>query len=255
MEKELHTQKIKSRLMAANISASKASVYYTPPDDDLLHGSHLHLQTTPIHINYIDENLDHQKLELQDFKIDPQLLLFNTSRLYVNPEGASSSQAAAAAAAAMTAGSSLACSIEDNNLDIQLLADNGSPMEMNELKDSNDVKNSKSCPAIYKVSKQRDGSTLHELLTSDGDGAPQHMLRFNPVDESSLTTIQLSKEKLNIVLEDCDKALLHHHYEQQLEADSGTDQSTSGSNSDSASSCQTHYQPANTTISEKIRIF
>ncbi|XP_034474382.1 uncharacterized protein LOC117781686 isoform X2 [Drosophila innubila] len=244
MEKELHIQKIKSRLMVANISASKASVYYTPPDDDLLHGSHLHLQTTPIHINYIDENLDHQKLELHDFKMDPQLLLFNASRLYVNPEGASSSQAAAAAAAAMAAASSLACSIEDNNVDMQLLADSGSPMEMNELKDSNDVKNSKSCPAIYKVSKQLDGSTLHELLTTDGEGAPQHMLRFNPVDESSLI----------VLVEDCDKALLHHQQQQQqLETDSGTElsTSTSGSNSDSASNCPTHYQPANATVSAK----
>lgn len=251
MEKELHIQKIKSRMMVANISASKASVYYTPPDEDLLHGSHLHLQTTPIHINYIDENLDHQKWELHDFKMDPQLLLFNTSRLYVNPEGASSSQAAAAACAAMAASSSLACSIEDNNADEQLLADHGSPMEMNELKDSNDVKNSKSCPAIYKVSKQRDGSTLHELLTTDGDGAPHHMLRFNPVDESSLTTMELPKEKLNIVLEDCNKALLHHQQQQQMETDSGMGQSvsTSDSNSDSTSHCPAHYHPVNATVS------
>ncbi|KAH8262855.1 hypothetical protein KR044_001012, partial [Drosophila immigrans] len=216
MEKELHIQKIKSCLMAANNSASKASVYYTPPDDDMLHSSHLHLQTTPIHINYIDENLDHQKFELHDFKMDPQLLLFNTSRLYVNPEGASSSQQAAAA---MAAASLLARSIEDNNQD-QLMAaheagssSSGSsnhPLEMNELKDSNDVKNSKSCPAIYKVSKQQDGSTLHEFLTTDGND----MLRLNPVDESSLTTreMQLPKEKLNIVVDDCGKSSL-----QQLE--------------------------------------
>lgn len=211
IEKELHMQKIKSRLLAVNNSASKASVYYTPPDqDDLLRGSQLQLQlqTSPIHINYIDENLDKQKFDLDDFKIDPQLLLFRASQqLYMNPEGASSSSHAAAAVAAAL---SLACSIEDNNQDLQLprpaaLADPviNNPLEMNELKDSNDVKNSKSCPAIYKVSKQRDGSTLHELLTSDGDGASsQKKLRLNPVDESSLSTVQLPKEKLNIRVEE-----------------------------------------------------
>ncbi|KAH8404366.1 hypothetical protein KR222_005340, partial [Zaprionus bogoriensis] len=198
MEKELHIQKIKSRLLAVNNSASKASVYYTPPEDDLLHCSQLHLQTTPIHINYIDENLDQQKLDLEDFKIDPQLLLFGASQLYVNPEGASSSSQAAAMAAA----SSLACSIEDNNQDVQLLGEPANRMEMNELKDSNDVKNSKSCPAIYKVSKQRDGSTLHELLTAAGDRAAQKKLRLNPVDESTLSAIQLPKEKLNIIVDD-----------------------------------------------------
>lgn len=209
IEKELHMQKIKSRLLAVNNSASKASVYYTPPEqDDLLRGSQLQLQlqTSPIHINYIDENLDKQKFELDDFKIDPQLLLFRASQqLYINPEGASCSSQAAAVLAAP----SLACSIEDNNQDLHLprlaAVDPviSNPLEMNELKDSNDVKNSKSCPAIYKVSKQRDGSTLHELLTSDGDGASsQKKLRLNPVDESSLSTVQLPKEKLNIRVEE-----------------------------------------------------
>lgn len=211
IEKELHMQKIKSRLLAVNNSASKASVYYTPPDqEEMLHGSRLQLQlqTSPIHINYIDENLDQKKFELDDFKIDPQLLLFRTSQqLYVNPEGASSSSQAAAEAA-MAAAPSLACSIEDNNQDLQLTptaddpAGNVNHMEMNELKDSNDVKNSKSCPAIYKVSKQQDGSTLHELLTADADGSSQKKLRLNPVDESSMTTVQLPKEKLNIRVDD-----------------------------------------------------
>lgn len=211
IEKELHMQKIKSRLLAVNNSASKASVYYTPPDqEEMLHGSRLQLQlqTSPIHINYIDENLDQKKFELDDFKIDPQLLLFRTSQqLYVNPEGACSSSQAAAEAA-MAAAPSLACSIEDNNQDLQLTptaddpAGNVNHMEMNELKDSNDVKNSKSCPAIYKVSKQQDGSTLHELLTADADGSSQKKLRLNPVDESSMTTVQLPKEKLNIRVDD-----------------------------------------------------
>lgn len=196
MEKELHIQKIKSRLMVADNSASKASLYYTPPEDDLFHCSQLNLQTTPIHINYIDENLDHQKLELYDFKIDPQMLLFSKSELYVNPEGASSSQAAAMAAL-------LGCSIEDNNQNAQLLEEHVSHVEMTKLKDASDVKNSKSCPAIYKVSKQQDGSTLHELLTEDG--APHQMVHLNPVDESTLTTLQMPKEKLNIVVDDSDE--------------------------------------------------
>ncbi|ALC39482.1 CG16974, partial [Drosophila busckii] len=194
-EKELHIQKLKSRLLVANNSASKASIYYTPPDDEL-NRSQLQMQMTPIHINYIDENMDQQKLELEDFKIDPALLLYNTPRLYVNPEGASCSHFAMASA--LSAG----LSIEDNNLDARLQAERPSPLELQELKDSNDVKNSKSCPAIYKVSKQRDGSTLHELLTRDEDGLPQQMLRLNPVDESTLT-LQLPKEQLNITLEEC----------------------------------------------------
>ncbi|XP_051858267.1 uncharacterized protein LOC117563323 isoform X1 [Drosophila albomicans] len=249
MEKELHIQKIKSCLMAANNSASKTSVYYTPPDDNALHSSHLHLQTTPIHINYIDENLDRQKFELNDFKMDPQLLLFNSSRLYVNPEGASSSQQAAAA---MAAASLLACSIEDNNQSVQQLmaaqdasGNSHHPLEMNELKDSNDVKNSKSCPAIYKVSKQRDGSTLHEFLTTDGGD----MMRLNPVDETSLTSkeLQLPKEKLNIIVDDCGKASL-----QQLEPE--TDLSfDSNSDNDTLSSTESNsnYKSANATISAK----
>ncbi|EDW03731.1 uncharacterized protein LOC6562019 [Drosophila grimshawi] len=235
MEKELHIQKIKSRLMAANNSASKASVYYTPPEDDLFQCSHLHMQTSPIHINYIDENLDHQKLELHDFKMDPQLLFFSKSLVYVNPEGASSSQAAAAAALA-------ACSIEDNNQNAQLSEEQiVSQMEMNELKDANDVKNSKSCPAIYKVSKQKDGSTLHELLTTDG--APHQMVHLNAMDDTPMTPLQVPKEKLNIILDDCGKDHHHHYPEMKTEVDKDSNMTPS-----EYSSCQSSNSLANSKL-------
>ncbi|XP_017060426.1 uncharacterized protein LOC108100857 [Drosophila ficusphila] len=201
--KELHIQKIKARL-SANYSASKASIYYTPPDDCLLHASQLNLQTSPIHINYIDENLDEQKQLEHDFKMEPQLLLFNVPKLYLNPEGASSSGQAAAMEA--VAALSQCISMEDNNQEQEmqpLKKTNGHQMELTELKDINDVKNSKSCPAIYKVSKQRDGSTLHELQKEGEE--PYQMLRLNPV-ETVGPAAQPRTEKLNIILDECARA-------------------------------------------------
>ncbi|KAI8041930.1 uncharacterized protein LOC128263533 [Drosophila gunungcola] len=206
--KELHIQKIKARL-STNYSASKASIYYTPPDDDLLHISQLNLQTSPIHINYIDENLDQQKQLEHDFKMEPELLLYNAPLLYLNPEGASSSSQAAAMAAAVAL--SQAISLEDNNQEQEMQPLKRScrnENELPELKDSNDVKNSKSCPAIYKISKQLDGSTLHELQ-KEGE-APYQMLRLNPVETTSVTAVrpamQARTDNLNIILDECGKA-------------------------------------------------
>jgi len=204
--KELHIQKIKARL-SANYSASKASIYYTPPDVDMLHSSQLNLQTSPIHINYIDENLDQQKQLEHDFKMEPQLLLYNAPLLYLNPEGASSSGHAAAVAAAVAL--SQCISVEDNNQEQEmqpLRKPCGIQEELPKLKDANEVKNSKSCPAIYKVSKQQDGSTLHELQ-KEGE-APYQMLRLNPVETTSPTStvgpaMPAKIEKLNIILDEC----------------------------------------------------
>lgn len=71
-------QRLKSKLMA-NSSTSKASIYYTPPEEEELRRSQLNLQTSPIHINYIDENLDHRKFELEKFKFSQQQpFLINT---------------------------------------------------------------------------------------------------------------------------------------------------------------------------------
>ncbi|KAH8262126.1 hypothetical protein KR038_000226 [Drosophila bunnanda] len=233
--KELNIQKIKGRL-SANYSASKASIYYTPPEDDLLHCSHLNLQTSPIHINYIDENLDQQKQLERDFKMEPQLLLYNTPMLYLNPEGASSSGQAAAMAAAIALAQSI--SVEDNNQaqELQPLRECSDHMDQPELKDSNDVKNSKSCPAIYKVSKQRDGSTVHELQKEGEE--PYQMLRLNPVETTSTPT-QTRTEKLNIVLDECGKASLCKTEEQaSSRTDSGTPPSvSSGDSNSSEASC------------------
>ncbi|XP_037918004.1 immunoglobulin domain and leucine-rich repeat-containing protein 2 isoform X3 [Hermetia illucens] len=55
--------KILERFSAKSVEDSKASVYYTPPDVQF---SPELLQTSPIHINYINENLDQQS---GDFKI------------------------------------------------------------------------------------------------------------------------------------------------------------------------------------------
>lgn len=70
-------QKLKSKLLA-NSSTSKASIYYTPPEEELLRRSQLNLQTSPIHINYINENLDHRKFELENFKLNQHQFLINT---------------------------------------------------------------------------------------------------------------------------------------------------------------------------------
>ncbi|XP_017075471.2 LOW QUALITY PROTEIN: uncharacterized protein LOC108110767 [Drosophila eugracilis] len=241
--KELHIQKIKARL-SANYSASKASIYYTPPDDDLLHSSQLNLQTSPIHINYIDENLDQQKQLEHDFKMEPQLLLYNAPLLYLNPEGASSSGQAAAMAAAVAL--SQCISVEDNNQEQEMQPikkSSGNQMELPELKDTNDVKNSKSCPAIYKVSKQRDGSTLHELQKEGEE--PYQMLRLNPVETTSLTSktamgpaMQARTEKLNIILDESGKASLCKTEQATDETISETPPSESSCESNSlAASC------------------
>lgn len=72
-------QLLKTKLMAANNSASKASIYYTPPEvEDNLRYSQLNLQTSPIHINYINEYHEHNKLDLLDFKMEPRAFLFNS---------------------------------------------------------------------------------------------------------------------------------------------------------------------------------
>lgn len=239
--KELHIQKIKARL-SANYSASKASLYYTPPEDDLLHSSQLNLQNSPIHINYIDENLDQQKQLEHDFKMEPQLLLYNASMLYMNPEGASSSGQAAALAAAGALSQFI--SVEDNNQEQEmqpLRKISGKPLGMPELKDLNDVKTSKSCPAIYKVSKQRDGSTLHELQ-KEGE-APYQMLRINPVETTSLTStvapvMQARTEKLNIILDECGTASLCKAEQEGDAGNSETPPSESSCESNSlAASC------------------
>ncbi|KAH8413086.1 hypothetical protein KR009_007868 [Drosophila setifemur] len=198
--KELTIQKIKARL-SANYSASKASIYYTPPEDDLMHPSQLNLQTSPIHINYIDENLDQQKQLEHAFKMDPHLLLFNPPQLYLNPEGASSSHQAAAMAAALALAQGI--SVEDNNQEqemqpLRFVESNN--LELPELKDSNDVRNSKSCPAIYKVSKRKDGSTMHELQREGEE--PYQMLRLNPVETSAVPAMHERKERLNIILDE-----------------------------------------------------
>ncbi|XP_017471438.1 PREDICTED: uncharacterized protein LOC108362800 isoform X1 [Rhagoletis zephyria] len=270
---------LKSRLavMALN-STSKASVYYTPPEDELRR-SHLQLQTSPIHINYIDENLDHKKFELNESKIGREFL-FNTPMMFAGYGGSDGDGLTSLPKAEITLSQlkitdkhpAGAGSIEDNcyaatladQVVLMKSAENkkhrhrrdhkcdrhsrathndggdhrtdtaaaDSNIELNELrdyKDINDVKNSKSCPAIYKVSKQQDGSTLHELLTEHqrGDGN-SNSTRLNPVGEPPHTleselfqrastscsggkgSRKLCKEKLNIILDESGKSTLYN---------------------------------------------
>lgn len=92
------------------------------------------------------------------------------------------------------------------------------------------VKSSKSCPVIYKVSKQHDGRTIHELLSSNGflsrvgtsintkslakdrkDGVKDMKLFVTNTDEDYYDEHQLlRKKKLNIVLNETGKCSLYN---------------------------------------------
>ncbi|KAL9927864.1 uncharacterized protein ACN427_002933 [Glossina fuscipes fuscipes] len=257
--KELH--KLKSKLMSNN-SASKASIYYTPPEEEPKYTQNL--QTSPIHINYINENLDHIKLELEDHKVNSQLLLLNTpttlentnltfsikgvevdnfslgatvptlSQLNINsehPVGAGSIEDNSYAASIIDKLAAVnrddrrpelfddAVPSGDQNIELNILQD---------FKDTNDVKNSKSCPAIYKISKRRDGTTLHELLTDN----LRHGTRLNPINYPSPEEIEtplhigppavenlLHREKLNIVLDENGKSALYDNCNRSTSAE------------------------------------
>ncbi|XP_065358009.1 uncharacterized protein LOC135952133 isoform X2 [Calliphora vicina] len=222
--------------------ASKASIYYTPPEEeDSLRHSQLNLQTSPIHINYINENLEHKKLEMLDFKMHPRSFLLNTpihleSPTTINNLESMDDTTQALNQLKITAEHPIgAGSIEDNHYAATMAdkfasasgsnskqrhssfyedcATGDSNIELNEIhdyKDTNDVKNSKSCPVIYKVSKQNDGTTVHELLSED------LRLRLNkPSQETQQQETPLhhkplkETEKLNIILDENGKSKLY----------------------------------------------
>ncbi|XP_013103003.1 uncharacterized protein LOC106084085 [Stomoxys calcitrans] len=239
-------QKLKSKLMA-NSSTSKASIYYTPPEEEHKR-SQLNLQTSPIHINYIDENLDHRKFELENFKFKQQPFLINTpsatqqheespttyNNLANNLNGLNDETTLALCQLKITADHPAgAGSIEDNHYAATLVekflpdgkmqrhsayyegnAAGDSSMELNEMcdfKDTNDVKNSKSCPAIYKISKQRDGTTLHELLTEDLKKGLRLNAPTSLEEQESETPLHhkpIVEDKLNIILDENGKSTL-----------------------------------------------
>ncbi|XP_067623256.1 uncharacterized protein [Eurosta solidaginis] len=301
---------LKSKLaVMALSSASKASVYYTPPEDGLRR-SQLQLQTSPIHINYINENLDHKKFNLNDTKVTREFLLntplmvnscidgsgdgfynsptkpeFTLSQLKISdkhPLGAGSiedncydaSLAHAYNLIPMKMKSTekkkkhsqhrqqhrtccehrrVARTIQHHNTGTNCWRHDGGGggdecveaiiadinIELTELRDFkdttniNDVKSSKSCPAIYKVSKQQDGTTLHELLTTDkpnpdvntnitrlnavGSEATMRMREPEPCQKANTTdttdgiiTRKLCKDKLNIILDESGKSMLYN---------------------------------------------
>lgn len=85
---------------------------------------------------------------------------------------------------------------------------------MQDFKDTNDVKNSKSCPVIYKVFKQTDGTTVHELLSEDLSKG----LRLNkPANERNEQETPMhhkplrETEKLNIILDENGKSSLYDY--------------------------------------------
>ncbi|KAM7351149.1 uncharacterized protein ACRADG_004114 isoform 1-T2 [Cochliomyia hominivorax] len=243
--KDLHL--LKTKLMAANNSASKASVYYTPPEqDENLRHSQLNLQTSPIHINYINENLEHKKIDVLDFKMQPRAFLINTptqleSPTTINNLASMDETVATLNQLKITADHPLgAGSIEDNHY-AATMAEKFAPaagtsgnkqrhsafyddttagnsnIELNEIhnyKDTNDVKNSKSCPVIYKVSKQNDGTVVHELLSEDLTkglllNKPSHELDEQQ-QETPLHHKPLKEtEKLNIILDENGKSTLY----------------------------------------------
>lgn len=182
--KDVNIQRLKSKLLSQN-SASKGSIYYTPPEDEHRH-SDLNLQTSPIHINYINENIDPDYRQEETFILNtPNLNVFNEQTPL--PAEVTLSQLKIFKEHPVGAGN-----IEDNNFaevnisgesenkQKYIKANSGrcgderhgektTGIELNELrdyKDPKDIKNSKSCPAICKVSKQPDGSTLYELVTN-----------------------------------------------------------------------------------------
>uniref|UniRef100_A0A1A9W438 Ig-like domain-containing protein n=1 Tax=Glossina brevipalpis TaxID=37001 RepID=A0A1A9W438_9MUSC len=254
-------QKLKSKLMSNN-SASKASIYYTPPEEEPKY-SH-NLQTSPIHINYINENLDHIRLELEDHKVNSQLLLLNTPTTLANTNMTFSIKGIEvdnfSVGATVPTLSQLnissehpagAGSIEDNSYATSIIDklaavnrddrrpevfdgaahSENSNIELNilqDVKDTNDVKNSKSCPAIYKISKKRDGTTLHELLTDN----LRRGTRLNPINCPSYEEIEsplhltppaveelLHREKLNIVLDENGKSPLYDNCNRSTSSD------------------------------------
>ncbi|XP_055916784.1 immunoglobulin domain and leucine-rich repeat-containing protein 2 [Eupeodes corollae] len=126
---------------AKSMDESKTSIYYTPPDDCLLPSN---LQVSPIHINYIDENIQMNSVN----SICPDDILFKNI-----------SEGAEAAAE----------SIIINNLQ------ESEPLHTNKRKDIKlntkplTIKSSNSFPTIYKISMNEDGSVVHEFLSNFSD--------------------------------------------------------------------------------------
>ncbi|XP_061394811.1 uncharacterized protein LOC133330372 [Musca vetustissima] len=252
-------QILKSKLLA-NCPSNKASICYAAApsqqklqeqDEHNKRRSQLNLQTSPIHINYINENVDHRRHELENFNLmTQQPLLINTpQRMSQDDEspttfnnlannlniGLTDDTALALCQLQITTDHPVgAGSIEDNHYAATMAdkfqTDGGkaqrhsafyednlpgdSNMELNEMhdiKDTNDVKSSKSCPAIYKISKQRDGTTLHELLTEDLKKGLRLNVPTNVEEAESETPLHhkpIMEDKLNIILDENGKSIL-----------------------------------------------
>lgn len=74
------------------------------------------------------------------------------------------------------------------------------------------MKSSKSCPVIYKVFKQNDGTTVHELL-SENLSKGLRLNKSKPETDEQETPLhhkpQIEKEKLNIILDENGKSTLY----------------------------------------------
>lgn len=250
--KDLNLQKLKGKLLIANQSASKASIYYTPPEDELRR-SYTNLQISPIHINYINENLEDTKRDINNFIKQQNVkgMLLNSPQRNADNDYYYGNETDGGAAnmninnlktydkhAAVTDDGGIETNfpmlqhyggeikkhknkkynkVSLNEPDDHMQTEGKNILELSHLsaargaaigdyKDDNDVKNSKSCPAIYKMSKQKDGSTLHEILTDE-------TTHLNPVNFGNSQTPKSKKkhckDKLNIILDENGKSTLY----------------------------------------------
>lgn len=130
---------LKNYATSKPMDESKTSIYYTPPDDCLLPSN---LQVSPIHINYIDENLEMNTIS----SICPNEVLFNKTSTENETEVENYDQATAEIRS-----ESLPA---DESKDIKI---NTNPLT---------IKCSNSFPTIYKISMNEDGSVVHQFLSN-----------------------------------------------------------------------------------------
>ncbi|KAL5282095.1 hypothetical protein ACFFRR_005383 [Megaselia abdita] len=150
---------------------SKASVYFTPPEED----DDRNLQLTPIHINYINENLNYSQEELQKELRNSKLCDKNTPFPALAPLDLE--LVGAGVKEFLEQGNTLLKgSIEDNTLEIIDIDDNLVQNDLNEIltigdlefynggsiTGKNNMKNSNSCSAMRRNNKDRMNIVLEE---------------------------------------------------------------------------------------------
>lgn len=155
-----------------SVDDSKASVYFTPPDED----EDRNLQLTPIHINYINENLNYSQEELQKELRNSKLCDENTPFPTLAPLDLE--LVGAGVKEFLEQGEKiLNGSVEDNTLEIIDVDENRVQNDLNEILTIGDVDN-------YEY-----GDSLNRKKNS---------MR----NSNSCSAMRRNKEKLNIVLDE-----------------------------------------------------